>query len=229
MSNEHQILFEYLDELLRVQSKAAEMFEHKGVLGTVRENFLAQQIKERIDNPLIHTGQIVSNGRNVGQSDLLIRRRGTINPEVGGQVRLPASDCTAVVEVKSNAKGTDFTRFDQKAALIKEENENVLCGIFTYRLECRKSTILKRFGIGYDMEYLEFEPDDRHELVYPNIDFVMCIDDSLELVFRDNEEFTYNKFFFITKNNTPGLEAYQLALKPPFSNYFLSKIGSACA
>ena len=73
MNSEYQVLFEYLDELLRVQSKAAEMFEHSGVLGTVRENFLVQQIKERIDNPLIHTGQVVSNGQNVGQADLIIR------------------------------------------------------------------------------------------------------------------------------------------------------------
>jgi hypothetical protein len=223
VSNEYLILYEYLDELLRVQSKAADMFEHSGVLGTVRENFLTQQIKERIDNPLIHTGQVVSNGHNVGQADLIIRKRGTINPELGGQVRIPSVDCEVVIEVKSNARGTDFRDFNIKAQKMKEENPNLKCGFFGYKLDCRKSTILRRFGVSYDLEYLDFEHDQNLVLQYPNIDFVVCIDDNIEEVIRRGKIYDYNKFFFLSKN-LEGLNKYDLILSPPFSEYFLSQI-----
>lgn len=223
MNNEYQIFYEYLDELLRVQSKAAEMFEHKGVLGKVREIFLSDQIRKRIDNPLIHTGQIVANGKNVGQADIIIRKKGTINHEIGGQVRITANDTAAVIEVKSNARGTDFRDFNAKAQKIKAENPKTLCGFFTYMLGCKKSTILKRFGVRYDKEYLDFEYDDKLKLVYTFLDFVICIDDSKEEVFKDGVVYYYNKFFFLNRDMT-GSDKFDLFLTPPFSGYLISQI-----
>ena len=221
MNNEYEVLYSYLDALLRLQSSAADMFEHTGVLGTVRENFLVQQIIERIDNPLIHTGQVIANARNTGQMDIIIRKNNTINPNIGGQARIIANDCAAVIEVKSNAIGTDFRDFNNKSEQIKLENPDVICGFFCYKLNCKKETILKRFGYKYDREYLNFEIDNDSLKEYPNIDFVVCIDDKKEFVGKT--DVFYNKFFFLGKNLIENSK-YDLVLVPPFSFYFLSEI-----
>jgi hypothetical protein len=226
MSEDYLILYEYLDQLLRVQSTTAEMFEHKGVLGTVRENFLSQQITERIDSPLIHTGEVTFNNGKSGQLDLIIRKSGTLNPEIGGQVRIPASDCAAIIEVKSNATGSDIRAFNIKAGEIKKDNPNVICGFFTYKLACTKRYALKKFGIIYDYDILEFDIENNVSAEYNNIDFISCLDDSVELVSRRGKDYTFNKFFFLhrSKDSTDPLIEYELVLKPPFSFYFLSQI-----
>lgn len=223
MNEEYQILYQYLDELLRVQSNAAEMFEHSGVMGEVREKFLIQQILERIDSPMVSTGQVISNNRNAGQTDIIIRKRNTINPVVAGQTRITASDCSAVIEVKSTAVGTHFRDFNAKAQLIKAENPEIICGMFCYKLGLKKRNLLKRFGYNYDHEYLEFEMDSRLPLVYDHIDFVVCVDQEEESVFKRGTEYTYNKFFYLDKNQNPDSQ-YGLILSPPFSFYFLSQI-----
>lgn len=221
MIGQYETLYSYLDALLRLQSDAAEMFEHTGVLGTVRENFLVQQINERVDSVLIHTGQVISCENNAGQVDIIIRKKNTLNPAIGGQVRLVASDCAAVIEVKSNATGTDLRDFNEKSRIIKDENPNVVCGFFCYKLECKKETILKRIGYRFDKEYLGFEFNSKLVNAYPFVDFIMCIDDEEEYVGGTSD--FYNKYFFAHKNSE-DITRFDLILKPPFSFYFLTKI-----
>ena len=53
-------LFEYIDELLRLQSEAVDRYNHKGVLGDAREEFVHSEIKLRIDDlaSRLHKGEI---------------------------------------------------------------------------------------------------------------------------------------------------------------------------
>lgn len=219
MNEEYLVLYNYLDELLKLQSRAADMFEHSGVLGTVRENFLVQQITERLDNPLITTGQVIANGKNVGQTDIILRKRGTIDHSLAGQSRISAKDCSVVIEVKSNAKGTDIRDFNIEAGQIKDENPEVICGFFCYKLSCRKQYVLRNVGYKFDADLESFQHDKSLSDKYPNIDFIICIDDSEEF----NNEANYMKFFFLHQEN----QFKNLELRPPFSGLFLSQLNRA--
>ena len=55
-------------------------------------------VSERIDDvsSRIHTREVTTELEDLGQQDLIIRKRGTINPDLGGQVRISAEDCAAV-------------------------------------------------------------------------------------------------------------------------------------
>jgi hypothetical protein len=181
------------------------------VLGAVRENFLTQMLRERIDHIKVCTGEITSSLGELGQHDVMIRRQGSLNTELGGHIRLPATDCSAVIEVKSNAKGSEITSFDTKARDIKIDNPKALCGMVCYKLACKKETILKRFGFVYDREIEGFIKDESLGSQYENLDFILCLDDDFE-----NE---YKKAFFIKRG-----EEYVLYLQPPFTEYFLMEI-----
>lgn len=209
--------YSYLDDLLSLQSNAADRHNHKGVLGSVREDFLRKILKESIDDINIHTGEVTSTTRDLGQHDIVIRRRGTVNTELGGSVRLPATDCSAVIEVKSNAKGTEITSFDEKAKLIKEDNSQAVCGMVCYKIRCKKETILKRFGFVFDSDIEGFIKSDCPPTInqYEWIDFILCLDGEEE----NTHGQLHSKAFFIKKSSE-----YELFLKPPFTQYFLMEI-----
>ncbi|MFD1122687.1 DUF6602 domain-containing protein [Methylophilus flavus] len=206
-------LFFYLDDLLMLQSNAADRHNHRGVLGAVRENFLTQMLKERIDNIKVCTGEITSTLGDLGQNDVMVRRPGSLNTELGGHVRLPAADCSAVIEVKSNAKGSEITAFDAKAKNIKIDNPSAICGMVCYKLSCKKETLLKRFGFVFDEEIDAFVKDESIIPQYDGLDFILCLDEGIE-----NDQ---TKAFFIKRD-----EQYNLFVRPPFTKYFLMEINS---
>lgn len=228
MSSEaYKVFYSYLDDLLRLQSKAADVYEHTCVLGSVRENFLINIIKEKIDNINIHSGQIIALNKNKGQADILIRKKNTINTSIGDQIRIMALDCNALIEVKSNATTTDFNNFDKKAEEIKKENKDILCGLVCYKLSCKKKYILKKFGFIYDSTILAFENEkNESKNNYKNIDFVFCMDDDFENGIKEVDNSKYNKFFYVYKNEQCNSKKYSLVISPPFTFYFLSKIQS---
>ena len=174
-------------------------------------------LEERIDNINVHTGEVASAAADFGQHDIVIRRSGTLNTELGGNIRLAATDCSAVIEVKSNAKGAEITAFDKKSSLIKEENSAAVCGMVCYKLRCKKETILKRLGFVFDKDIQGFIKSEKLLTDYDGLDFILCLDDGEELI---NGIYSYSKAFFIKR----GLDNYELFLKPPFTKYFLMEI-----
>lgn len=213
-------LFSYLDDLLRLQSTAADKHNHKGVLGAVREDFVIQVLKGRIDNINLHNGEVVATAGEMGQHDVIIRRQGTINPELGGQVRIDACDCSAIIEVKSNAKGTEIAAFDQKAKQIKADRPNAICGLVCYKIRNRKETILKRSGHRVDRDVSAFVYDDTLAIEYQALDFILCLDEDDESC----GDFEYKKSFFIKR----GIDGqYSLFLDPPYMKYFLNEVNAA--
>lgn len=210
-------LFSYLDDLLSLQSDAAERHNHNGVLGAVREEFLKQILKERVTNIQVHTGEVTGESVDFGQQDIIVRRPGAINTELGGHVRLAATDCSAVIEVKSNVKGTEISSFDQKAILIKQNNPETLCGLVCYKLACRKETVLRRAGFSYDKDVEGFIRNDSLNVAYTGVDFILSLDDGEEIA----DDTPYTKAFFLKRKDD-----YDLFLQPPFSQYFLMEINS---
>lgn len=213
-------LFSYLDDLLRLQSAAADRHNHNGVLGAVREDFVVQVLAGRIDDIKIHSGEVVATAGDMGQQDVIIRRRGTINPELGGQVRIEAVDCSAIIEIKSNAKGTEITDFDKKSASIKADCPNTICGMVCYKLAVRKETILNRLGFPFDRDIDGFVKSAPMIPIYKNLDFILCLD-------AENEESggnVYTKAFFIKKSLNGK---YELFIEPPYMKYFLLEVNAA--
>jgi len=213
-------LWAYLDDLLRLQSDAADRHNHNGVLGEVREEFVIQVLDHRIDDINLHKGEVVAAAGDMGQHDVIIRRRGTLNPEHGGQVRIEAADCAAVIEVKSNAKATEIRDFDAKAENIKVDNPEVICGIVCYKIRNRKDTILKRMGHEFDADLEGFFQIEEPVLTYSNLDFILCLDEDVEE--KSGKE--YSKSFFIKKDIGGG---YELFLSPPYMKYFLREVNTA--
>lgn len=214
-----EALYAYLDDLLRLQSEAAERHNHKGVLGTVRENFVVQILKERVDDIKVHTGEVSCSTDDLGQHDIIIRQRGTLNTEMGGQIRLSAEDCMGLIEIKSNATGSDITKFDNKVALVKNANPDVMCGLVCYKLSCKKHTVLSRAGFLFDEDIEGFIKGTPSSPEYNHLDFILCLDEELE----SKRESYYKKSFFIKKDVGFG---YGLFIEPPYMKYFLNEVNA---
>lgn len=213
-------LYSYLDDLLRLQSDAAERHNHKGVLGAVREDFVIQVLNDRIDDIKIHTGEVTTEAGDQGQNDVIIRHRGRLNPELGGQVRIAALDCAGIIEIKSNAKATEITDFDQKAAAIKIDNPDAICGMVCYKIRNRKQTILKRLGFDFDQDIDGFLKSENEEHEYNHLDFILCLDEAEE----ETGDKEYKKAFFIKKGSDGE---YELFIDPPYMQYFLLEVNAA--
>ncbi len=213
-------LYSYLDDLLRLQSDAAERHNHNGVLGAVREEFVIQVLGGRIDDIKLHKGEVVASYGDMGQHDVIVRRRGTLNTEHGGHVRIDACDCAGVIEVKSNAKAAEITSFDKKTGHIKADSPDAICGMVCYKLYNKKATILKRMGFVFDRDLEGFIPAENISLQYENIDFILCLDSEIE----ECSGSEYHKSFFIKKGFN---RQYELFLDPPYMKYFLMEVNSA--
>jgi len=219
-------LFEYIDDLLRLQSKAVDRYNHKGVLGDAREEFVHSEIKLRIDDlaTRLHKGEIFCKDKEYGQHDIILRKKDTINPSLGGQVRINTHDCAAVIEVKTNAKLTEIRDFEEKSKQLKKSVPNLICGMFCYKIKGKTSTVLDRAGFKFDREYQVFEPN-LDKKVYENIDFILCLDDQIEINGLDHAKanITYSKGFFLQKGN--GI--YQLHHAAPFSKLLFQELKRA--
>lgn len=219
-------LFEYIDELLRLQSRAVDRYNHKGVLGDAREEFVHSEIKLRIDDLAnrLHKGEIFCKDKEYGQHDIILRKKDSINPSVGGQVRINTHDCSAVIEVKTNAKLTEIRDFEEKSKQLKKSVPSLICGMFCYKIRGKTSTVLDRAGFKFDREYQLFEPNlDKKQ--YENIDFILCLDDQIEIngVDHAKADITYSKGFFLKKDK----EAYQLYHAAPFSKLLFQELKRA--
>ncbi|PQJ45562.1 hypothetical protein BTO00_05265 [Vibrio campbellii] len=216
-------LYEYLDELLRLQSRAVEKFKHKGVLGDAREEFLRYQINERLDrvDDRLHKGEVFFRNIEYGQHDIILRRKGTVNPSIGNQVRICSTECAAIIEVKTNAKLTEIRDFERKSKQLKSHNEKLVCGMFCYKISGKTSTVLERSGYKFDREYQMFEPDNSKK-EYSNIDFIICLDDEDEEngINHSKKPIVYSKGFCLVRESS----SYKLFEAPPYSQILFQEM-----
>lgn len=221
-----EYLFEYIDDLLRLQSRAVDKYNHKGVLGDAREEFVHSEIKLRLDNLAgrLHKGEVYFKKEQYGQHDIILRKRSSINPTLGGQVRMNSEDCAAIIEVKTNAKLTEIRDFDEKSKKLKQSMPNLVCGMFCYKINGKTSTVLERSGFKFDREYQLFEQNLSHK-IYDHIDFILCLDDDVEVNGVDHmkADITYSKGFFLKKDHGE----YQLFHSAPFSKMLFQELKRA--
>lgn len=192
----------YIEELFQAQFKISEcIISHQLEKGQTREDFIKDELEKRFENINVKKGFISGiNHESSNQADILILKENAQTRMLGGNCIADVSDVNLLIEVKSNATGSDLRKLNNDIQLIKGQNsdsELPLFGIFCYRIALLKKNILKRFGFRYDAENdlttYNLGPEEisqgnfsNLELEYPNIDFILTIHRS-----DDGEKFIY--------------------------------------
>ncbi|MDD2871744.1 MAG: hypothetical protein PHS49_07190 [Candidatus Gracilibacteria bacterium] len=212
---------EYYQRLLVAQYDISEMIEHKLTRGEVREDFLKTIILDQFPSLQILSGIITNDKVQSPQTDIIITDYNCRTRKLGTKNLVNIDDCKMILEVKSNATGKDLKKFNDDAGKIKSlGNENLLCGIFCYKIDLKLNTILERFGYKYFSEYQTFQDYDKILLKYPNINFFISIDSFPE--FEDDKEvfIVFDKEKEIDKN-THEKGGYSFIIdKPSVKNLF---------
>lgn len=216
--------FHYTEKLMNAQSDVAEVIQHMGIRGKVREYFVKEIIEKhfpgriRIDRGIINLDNI----NDEGQIDLFLLHNDALvagfTPEDTGA---NAEDCKMIVEVKTNATSADIEAFNKRARTIKQFclERKPLCGLFCYKIDILKTTLLERFGYYFDEEAQMYLQDGNTTFEYPYIDFFVCIDQT------EFDDHTKSSEFFLRKNTAEDSDgSYDLSEQLPALEDFLKMI-----
>lgn len=207
----------YYQRLLNAQYDVSEIFEHLLTRGEMREDFFKDLIKKRKQDLNIEKGILFDEqGNQSPQCDVMIGQSCIAVERLGSHGAIRVEDCSIILEVKSNASGRDIKEADEKSGVIKnlDSCRHPRCGIFCYKYDLKKSTLLKRFGYKYDKDIRDFYDDGALSLEYSNIDFVLAI--SIEEEEHDGDLIL--KQVFLIKNIETG--RYNLFLDYPAIRHF---------
>jgi hypothetical protein len=216
--------FHYTEKLLNAQFDVAEIIQHMGIRGKVREYFIKDIIEKHFGNRLKIDRGIVNldNQEKEGQIDLiLLHNDALIAAFTIEDIGADAEDCKMVVEVKTKATSTDIEAFNKRARTIKQNcNErSPLCGMFSYKIDILKTTLLERFAYYFDEDAQMYLQDGNTTFEYPYIDFFVCID---QTEFNDH---TGTSEFFLRKNTAEDSDgSYDLSEELPALRDFLKMI-----
>lgn len=198
--NHFDQIHQYHENLLRVQYQVSEIIDDELTRGTLREEFIKEMVLKKKRSLKINKG-IVSNGsKQSNPCDLIFCDSNLAIDEIGGQMIIEPKKCKMVLEVKSNATGKDFKKTNRNFGLIKSlDSRNApRCGLFCYNTVLLKKSVLNRFGYSYDKELESWGKNTGLILLYPDIDFIICIG-SLDL-----DEDCIDKQFFLIKDEVAG-------------------------
>ncbi|MBS1573000.1 MAG: hypothetical protein JST62_11435 [Bacteroidetes bacterium] len=115
--------FHYTEKLLNAQSDVAEVIQHLGIRGKVREFFVKEIIEKHFNNKITISRGVVNldNEENEGQVDLILTNDyalvAAFTPE---DIGVNADDCKMIIEVKTNATSADIEAFNKRAKTIKQ-------------------------------------------------------------------------------------------------------------
>jgi hypothetical protein len=188
---------QYYENLLRAQYRVSEIIQQKLPRGTIREDFLREIILKRNDFLRGKKGIVSKCSIQSGECDLILyESSATVNP-IGDLILIEPKNCKLILEIKSNASGTDIKKTNKNFELIKSIDSDChpLCGLFCYNTVLKKRTILNRFGWIYDNDIKGWKEAVISNFKYPHIDFIICIA-SLE----EDESCIENQFFLIKDN-----------------------------
>lgn len=189
-----EIFAQYYEDLLKAQYKVSQIVQQNLPKGTIREDFLRELVLKRKESLRAKKGMVSMGLKQSGECDLIFYdSSATINP-IGDQIMIEPKHCRLVLEIKSNATGSDLKRTNNNFQKIKEiDPENKpLCGLFCYNSEIEKKTVLKRFGWVFDEELKSWEENLSLEMKYLHIDFMLCI-----ACLEEDEEYTEQQFFLV--------------------------------
>jgi len=216
--------FHYTEKLLNAQSNVAEVIQHMGIRGKVREFFVKEIIEKHFNNKVTISRGIVNldNEEDEGQIDLILTSDyalvAAFTPE---DIGVNAEDCKMVIEVKTNATSADIVAFNKRAKTIKQNclEDKPICGMFCYKIDILKTTLLERFGYDYDSEFEIYTFDGNRAFDYPHIDFFVCIDQT------EFDDFTGTSEFFLRKDTSEQSDgSYDLSENLPALKDFLKMI-----
>lgn len=173
----------YSQNLLLAQHEVSEIIKHTLTRGEVREDFIIQYLTKSIQNcqaflkrGFINLGEVDQSG----QADLLLVKEYAEIIDLGnrGNVIVNPEDCLMMVEVKSTLTGTYLNELNVEAQRIKAANPDIVCGMFAYKSELEKKTIMKRCGYDFDSDTKTYFDSVREPLpiFYPYIDFILLLD-----------------------------------------------------
>lgn len=173
----------YSQNLLLAQHEVSEIIKHSLTRGEVREDFIIQYLNKSIqgcENYLKRGFVNLGEEEQSGQADILLVNKFAEWIDLGsrGNVIVNPEDCLMVIEVKSTLTGTYLNDLNVEAQRIKKANPNIVCGMFAYKSELEKRTIMKRCGYDYDSDtktYFDSKIDPL-PIHYPYIDFILLLD-----------------------------------------------------
>ena len=171
--------FDYTENLLVKQHEVSDIITHPVIKGEVREHFLKEVIEKIFpDDIKFYRGFVAYDITDQNQIDLFVKRKAAMTMNFGNHVGIHPEDCVFMIEVKSTATGTDIKDFNERARKLKQQcvSNKPLCGMFCYKVDLKKTTTLERFGYKYDEEAVMYVTDDDLILIYPYIDFFVCVD-----------------------------------------------------
>jgi hypothetical protein len=175
--------YHYSQNLLLAQHEVSEIIKHTLTRGEVREDFIIQYLTKSIQNcqAFLKRGFInLSEIDQSGQADILLVKEFAEIIDLGnrGNVIVNPEDCLMMVEVKSTLTGTYLNELTVEAQRIKAANPNIVCGMFAYKSELEKKTIMKRCGYDFDSDTKTYfdSKDEPSPIFYPYIDFILLLD-----------------------------------------------------
>jgi hypothetical protein len=182
---------EYYQKLLNAQYDISEMVNHKLTRWQMREDFLKQIIVSQFPGLSIISGIITDDTAQSPQTDLIITKASCRFRQLGVYNIVDIADVEMVLEVKSNATGTDLKKSNSDFGKIKAlATEKIpLCGMFCYRIDLQYKTLISRFGYKWNSRTIAFDPYDNSLVEYPNIDFLICIQEEEDLSGEECEVF----------------------------------------
>ena len=213
---------EYVEDLLLAQYRVSEIVEHPLTRGEIREEFIRHQIEQRYEHMRCYTGIIAEDAGNQqsGQLDLIIAKRTAEKRTLGNHAMIAAEDAVFVIEVKSNATGTDFKNLDERAAKYKTFTGGVemSVGMFCYFYDLKMRNILKRLGYAFDEEMDGFVLSTDIVPKYKNIDFIIALDND------EDSDTGQSRAFFAIKDETQEDTVFRLFQNRPVSKHFFKLI-----
>jgi hypothetical protein len=182
----------YSQNLLLAQHEVSEIIKHNLTRGEVREDFIIQYLTKSISDcaNYLKRGFInLGEEEQSGQADILLIKKFAETIDLGsrGNVIVNPEDCLMMIEVKSTLTGTYLNDLNTEAQRIKAANPDVVCGMFAYKADLEKKTIMKRCGYDYNSDTRTYfdSKDLPSPIFYPYIDFILLLDKAEE---NDEEE-----------------------------------------
>ncbi len=194
-----EIFAQYYEDLLRAQYRVSEFVQQHLPRGTIREDFLRDLVLKRRESLRGKKGIVVKNGTQSGECDLIFYEISATTTPLGDQIMIEPRHCKLVLEIKSNATGNEIKKTNKNFEKIKTIDPDIkqLCGLFCYNTTLEKKTVLNRFGWTYDKDLEGWKEDAAVSIVYPHIDFIVCI-----ACLEEDEEFIEKQFFLIKDNES---------------------------
>jgi len=193
------VLYQYYEDLLCAQYDVSDTIvkQHQLAKGTIREDFLKEWILKLNQSFKISKGFLHNNHNNdqSGECDLIFYPNTVTAHPLGQQTFINVDDCPLIIEVKSNATGTDLKKTNQNFNIIKQlsPNHQPICGLFCYNVALEKNKILKRFGFSYDDDLDAWTQMENSPLYYSSIDFMMHLATSHEKECLQKNNILYKK------------------------------------